>query len=155
VGDLRPGKYFIACELNPLHRVLDLPSQYAHQESGLVQLITGNGSEYQKWLIEPVEDWFTIRANVIGGKFIEPLRPAGGADRCADELLLGFYPRAGIHMSEFQHWRFERTDRDRTFYIVNEGTGKYWDLREQDPSHIQQLFRKDMPHQRWILQPAG
>jgi len=153
MSELRPGKYFIACELNPLRRVLDLPSQYAHLEGGLVQAITGNGSEYQKWLIEPVPgrpDFFTIRSNMIGARFVEPLRSSG--ERSRDEILLGFYAQTD---SPFQHWRFEPTDRENTFYIFNDGSGKYWDLREQDPSHIQQLFKKDMPHQHWIFQPAG
>src|SRR5436305_13141786 len=63
-GMPEPAKYFIACELNALHRVLDLPSQYAHLEGGLVQAITGNGSEYQKWVVELVSEQselFTIR----------------------------------------------------------------------------------------------
>ena len=149
MAEPRPGKYFIACELNPIHRVLDLPSQCAHHESGLVQLITGNGSEYQKWLIEESEPGlFTIRSNLLGGKLIEPLR---SANRAEDGILLGFYARTD---SAFQHWRFEPTSAEKTFYIRNEATGKYWDLREQDPSHIQQLFKKDIAHQRWILTPA-
>jgi len=151
---VKPGKYFIACELNPVHRVLDLPSQEAHRESGLVQVITGNRSEYQKWLIEAVPgetELFTIRSILLGGKFVEPVRPSGG-DRAADEILLGFYPGTD---SPFQMWRFEPVPSGKAFSIRNEGSGKYWDLREQDPSHIQQLYKKDMPHQRWILQPAG
>jgi hypothetical protein len=149
MGELRPGKYLIACELNPLHRALDLPSQCAHHESGLVQLITGNGSEYQKWLIEQIDPGlFTIRSNLLGGKFIEPLR---SLNRDEDGILLAFYPRAD---SPFQHWHLEPISTENTFYIRNEATGKYWDLREQDPSHIQQLFKKDIAHQRWIFQPA-
>ena len=150
MAELRPGKYFIACKLNPQHRVLDLPSQCAHRESGLVQLITGNSSEYQKWLIEEIEpSLFTIRSNLLGGKFIEPLR---SPNREEDGILLGFYPRTD---SSFQHWLFEFTSTQGTFYIRNEGTGKYWDLRDQDPSHIQQLFKKDIAYQRWILQPCS
>src|SRR5262245_58194521 len=137
MAELRPGKYFIACELNPHHRVLDLPSQCAHHESGLIQLITGNGSEYQKWLVEEIEPGLlTIRSNLLGGKFIEPVRCPRRED---DGVLLGFYPRTD---SPFQHWRFESASSENTFYIRNEATGKYWDLREQDPSHIQQLFKK-------------
>jgi hypothetical protein len=148
MAELRPGKYFIACELNPLHRALDLPSQCAHQEHGLVQLITANSSEYQKWLIEQVDPGlFTIRSNLLGGKFIEPLC---SPNRDEDGILLGFYPRLD---SPYQHWRLEPIS-ENTFYIRNEATGKYWDLREQDPSHIQQLFKKDIAHQRWILRPA-
>jgi hypothetical protein len=153
MSELRPGKYFIACELNPFHRVLDLPSQYAHLEGGLVQAITGNSSEYQKWLIEPVAgspEFFTIRSNMMVARFVEPLRIPG--ERSRDEILLGFYAQTD---SPFQHWRFEPAHRENTFYILNAGSGKYWDLREQDPSHIQQLFKKDMPHQHWILQTAG
>jgi hypothetical protein len=153
MAELRPGKYFIACEVNPLYRVLDLPSQSAHLENGLVQAITGNRSEYQKWLISPVpgeEELFTICSNVVRGRFIEPVRSE--PDRAADGILLGFYPRTE---SPFQYWRFEPASDPRAFYIRNEGSGKYWDLREQDPSHIQQLFRKDLPHQRWIIQSVG
>ncbi len=149
MAELRPGKYFIACELNPQHRALDLPSQYAHQQAGLVQLITANGSEYQKWLMEEIDPGlFTIRSNLLGGKFIEPLRSGNRDD---DGILLGFYPRTD---SPYQHWRFEPTSLENLFYIRNEATGKYWDLREQDPSHIQQLFKKEIAHQRWIFRFA-
>jgi hypothetical protein len=154
---VRPGKYFIACELNPTHRVLDLPSQDAHRERGLVQLISRNGSEYQKWLVEEVpghSELFTVRSSLLGQKFIEPAREyrVGMEGRNSDELLLWFYPRAE---SIFQWWRFEPAERPNSFYIRNEGSQKYWDLREQDPSHIQQLFKKDIAHQRWIIEKAG
>ncbi len=155
MAELRPGKYFIACELNTTHRVLDLPSQHAHQEGGLVQAITRNGSEYQKWQIELVKgeaELYRIRSNLISSRFIEPLRRRSAEERSQDGVLLAFYSRTE---SEYQQWRVEETETSGKFYIRNEGSGKYWDLREQDPSHIQQLYKKDIAHQRWVFESTS
>lgn len=161
MGLPQPGKYFIHCQSDPTHRTLDLPSQYAHKDAGLVHAIASNRSEYQKWMIEPVPgepDLFTIRSSLAGGRYLEPdrgttaraLKP--GEDRNAAGLLLCFFTRA---QTPYQMWRFEEVEEPGVYYIANVGSGKYLDLRAEDPSHIQQLEKKDAPNQRWILRPAG
>jgi ricin-type beta-trefoil lectin protein len=154
------GVYFILSSMDPVGRVVDIPSQDFSHEDGTIQLIKGDGSDFQKWVVTPVASvpgTFTISSKVQDGKYLEPDRdqhigPIGvGGHQNDPGQLIKWYPASG---SAYQRWVFEDSGNG-TYRLKNDGSGLYWDLKGEDPQHIQQLEQKPVPNQLWILQPTS